>query len=209
MKVKLVQITEDAEKQIVYIARVSNPNNQNNSEYARLIKYCIDHQHWSPFEHGFITLEIETSRAIATQILRHRSFTFQEFSQRYADPTQIGFEAIELRKQSPKNRQSSIDLLDEKTIEQLEEVWFGVLEDIQNIYNTMIALGVAKECARFVLPMCTSTRLYVSGSIRSWIHYLQLRTKEDVQLEHRLVALEAKKIFVENLPIISEALGWK
>lgn len=209
MKVSLVTITPDAEATIIYIARVSSPENQNNSKIAGLIKYCIEHQHWSIFEQAFMTLEIETSLAIATQILRHRSFTFQQFSARYSDPTQMGFESIEWRLQAEKNRQSSLDTADPQTVAELDETWQMILEDIQNFYDYAISIGIAKECARFVLPTCTNTKLYVSGNIRSWIHYLQLRTGEDTQLEHRLVALEAQKIFTEQLPIISDALDWK
>jgi thymidylate synthase (FAD) len=208
MQVSLQEITEEAERNIINIARVSNPANQNNPEYAKLIKYCITHQHWSVFEHSFMTLEIETSTAIATQILRHRSFTFQQFSQRYADPTQLGFEPIELRRQAEKNRQSSMLRIEEADEKVLEETWFMLLEDIQHLYNRMIDAGVAKECARFILPQCTATRMYMSGNIRSWIHFIQLRCGEDVQLEHRQVALAAKKIFCRELPVTASALEW-
>ncbi len=208
MRVKLVEMTEDAEKQIVRIARVSNPNNQDNPEISKLIKYCITHEHWSIFEHAHLTLEIETSRVIAAQMLRHRSFTFQEFSQRYSDPTEMGFEPIELRRQAEKDRQSSTLRIEEAAERELEEAWFSVLEEIQHLYNRMREAGVAKECARFVLPGCTTTRLYMTGNVRSWIHYIQLRTKPNVQTEHRVVARHAKKIFSEQMPIISLALGW-
>lgn len=208
MRVKLEEITEEAERQIVRIARVSNPANQDNPKLSGLIRYCIQHQHWSVFEHAHMTLEIETSTAIATQILRHRSFTFQQFSQRYSDPTEMGFEPIELRRQAEKNRQSSLLRIEEADEKVLEETWFMVLEDIQHLYNRLLEAGVAKECARFILPQCTTTRLYMTGNIRSWIHYLQLRTGEDVQLEHRQVALAAKKIFISQLPLTALALGW-
>lgn len=208
MRVRLEEITEEAERSIIRIARVSNPANQNNPEYAKLIRFCIQHEHWSVFEHAHMTLEIETSRVIAAQILRHRSFTFQEFSQRYSDPTEMGFEPIELRRQAEKNRQSSALRVEPETEQELEEAWFGLLEDIQHLYTRMLALGVAKECARFVLPGCTTTRLYMTGNIRSWIHYIQLRTKENVQLEHRQVALAAKKIFCSQMGVIALALGW-
>lgn len=208
MKVKLVEITEDAEKQIVRIARVSNPNNQDNPEISKLIKYCITHEHWSIFEHAHLTLEIETSRVIAAQMLRHRSFTFQEFSQRYSDPTEMGFEPIELRRQAEKDRQSSTLRIEEAAERELEEAWFSVLEEIQHLYNRMREAGVARECARFILPGCTTTRLYMTGNVRSWIHYIQLRTKPNVQTEHRAVARHAKKIFSEQMPIIALALGW-
>lgn len=208
MRVRLEEITEEAERSIIRIARVSNPANQNNPEYAKLIRFCIQHEHWSVFEHAHMTLEIETSRVIAAQILRHRSFTFQEFSQRYSDPTDMGFEPIELRRQAEKNRQSSALRVEPETEQELEEAWIGLLEDIQHLYTRMLALGVAKECARFVLPGCTTTRLYMTGNIRSWIHYIQLRTKENVQLEHRQVALAAKKIFCSQMGVIALALGW-
>lgn len=208
MKVNLLEVTEEAEKNIVYIARVSSPKNQNSPELSRLIRYCITHQHWSIFEHSHMTLEIETSLAIATQLLRHRSFTFQQFSQRYADPTQMGFEFIQWRKQSEKNRQSSTDELDQETIEKLSDQWSHVLSEIEHFYKMAISLGVAKESARFVLPQCTTTKLYMTGNIRSWIHYIQLRTQGDTQLEHREVALLAKKIFVTELPLTSVALDW-
>jgi len=208
MRVRLEEITEEAERSIIRIARVSNPANQNNPEYAKLIRFCIQHEHWSVFEHAHMTLEIETSRVIAAQILRHRSFTFQEFSQRYSDPTEMGFEPIELRRQAEKNRQSSMLRVEEEAERELEEAWFAVLEDIQHLYNRMLSMGVAKECARFVLPGCTTTRLYMTGNIRSWIHYIQLRTKENVQLEHRQIALAAKKIFSSQMGVIALALGW-
>lgn len=208
MRVKLVEITENAEQQIVYIARVSNPSNQDNPNYAKLLNYCIEHQHWSVFEHAHITVEIETSLAIATQILRHRSFTFQMFSQRYSNVSQLGFEPVEFRKQAEKNRQSSSGLVDPSLIQDFNDAWFAILEDIQNLYDSMLSFGVAKECARFVLPQCTATRMYMTGNIRSWIHYLQLRTQENVQKEHRLVAEAIKKIFISELPVTSLALGW-
>lgn len=208
MKVKLEEITEDAEKRIIHIARVSNPGNQDNPEYAKLIRYCIQNEHWSVFEHAHMTLEIETSTAIATQLLRHRSFTFQQFSQRYSDPTEMGFEPIELRRQSDKNRQSSLLRIEEDQEKELQENWFSILEEIQHFYNKLLEAGVAKECARFILPQCTTTRLYMTGNIRSWIHYLILRTKVNVQLEHREIAVRAKKIFYSQLPVTAMALGW-
>lgn len=208
MKVKLVDITEDAERRTIRIARVSNPANQDNPEYSKLLAFCIRNEHWSVFEHAHMTLEIETSRAIATQILRHRSFTFQEFSQRYSDPTELGFEPIEWRKQADKNRQSSTEPLGPEATASLDELWFTLLEDIQHFYNAAIENGVAKECARFVLPSCTTTRLYMTGNIRSWIHYIQLRTKPTTQSEHLKVALAAKKIFCSELHVTAQALGW-
>lgn len=208
MQVKLEEITPDAEQRICHIARVSNPANQDNPNYARLLRYCIEHQHWSVFEHAHMTLEIETSLAIATQILRHRSFTFQQFSQRYADASQFGFEPVQLRKQSERNRQSSTEPLPVGTAEYLPDLLEGFFAEVEHVYKTLLALGVARECARMVLPQCTTTRLYMTGNIRSWIHYLQLRTQPDTQLEHRQVALAAQEIFVTHLPVIAEALGW-
>jgi len=209
MKVRLEEITEAAERRIIRIARVSNPGNQDNPDIAGLIRFCVKHEHWSVFEHAHMTLEIETSRVIAAQILRHRSFTFQEFSQRYSDPTELGFEPIELRRQAEKNRQSSSELIDEKLANGVDETWFSILEEIQKLYNYMVLdCGVAKECARFVLPGCTTTRLYMTGNIRSWIHYIQLRTKPNVQLEHRAIALQARKIFILEMGLIALALGW-
>lgn len=208
MHVKLQEITPDAEKTVAYIARVSNPANQANENYAKLLRYCIEHQHWSVFEHGHMTLEIETSLAIATQILRHRSFTFQQFSQRYSDASQLGFEHVDLRRQSTKNRQGSDGALPAGLAEYLPEAVDDLLQEVEHLYTRLLAAGVAKECARMILPQCTTTRLYMTGDIRSWIHYLQLRTKPDTQLEHQIVADRAKGIFVEQLPVISEALGW-
>jgi thymidylate synthase (FAD) len=208
VNVKFVTITPEAEKTIAYIARVSNPSNQNNSDYAKLLRYCINHQHWSIFEQSYMTVEIETSVAIATQLLRHRSFTFQQFSQRYADVSELGFEQVQWRKQAEKNRQSSGESIDPSLFADYSDEWSNILELIQDLYQSMLSFGVAKECARFILPQCTSTRIYMSGNIRSWIHYLQLRTQEDTQLEHRQVALEIQKIFVENLPVTAAALEW-
>lgn len=208
MRVDLEEITPLAEQKIIRIARVSSPKNQDNPEIAKLLTFCVRNGHWSIFEHAHMTVYIETSLAIATQILRHRSFTFQQFSQRYADANQLGFEPIEWRKQAEKNRQSSSGMVDPSLIQDFNDAWFGMLEEIQNLYDEMVSFGVAKECARFILPQCTTTRLYMTGNIRSWIHYLGLRTEENVQLEHRQVAREIKKIFVREFPIISLALGW-
>ena len=210
-QVKLVSVTPDAEKLMAYCARVSNPNNQNNENYAKLLKYCIDHHHWSIFEHGFMTVEINTTRGIAAQILRHRSFTFQEFSQRYADTTLLAEDIplFELRRQDTKNRQNSIDDIDDTT----KTLWESHIEDhfrrSKEIYDGMIADGIAKECARFVLPLATPTRLYVSGNVRSWITYIALREKSGTQKEHMNIAKECKQIFVQQFPTISEALDWK
>ena len=209
-KVKLVSVTPDAEKLMSYCARVSNPNNQNNDNYAKLLKYCIDHQHWSIFEHGFMTVEINTTRGLAAQILRHRSFTFQEFSQRYADTTLLADDIplFELRRQDNKNRQNSIDDISDET----RVKWTVQIREhfarAQALYEGMIKEGVAKECARFILPLATPTRLYVSGTVRSWIHYINLRSGHGTQKEHMIIANECKKIFVEQFPTIGEALGW-
>jgi thymidylate synthase (FAD) len=207
--VKLVSVTPEAEKLIAYCARVSNPNNQDSDNYAKLLAYCIRHHHWSIFEQGFMTLEINTTRGLAAQILRHRSFTFQEFSQRYADTTLLAEEIpqFELRRQDDKNRQNSInDISDE-----VKSKWGTKIREhfakAKALYDGMIADGVAKECARFVLPLATPTRLYMTGSLRSWITYISLREKNGTQKEHIQIAKECKKIFCEQFPTISEALG--
>jgi thymidylate synthase (FAD) len=210
MNVKLVSLTPDAEKSMAYCARVSNPSNQDNDNYAKLLKYCIDHHHWSIFEMAFLTLEIKTTRGIAAQILRHRSFTFQEFSQRYADTTLLAdnIPLFELRRQDNKNRQNSIDdITDDVKVKWNSEIRQHFAK-AKGIYDAMIADGIAKECARFVLPLATPTRLYMSGSIRSWIHYINLRSAHGTQKEHMDIANEAKEIFKTQFPIISEALGW-
>jgi thymidylate synthase (FAD) len=210
MNVKLINVTPDAEKQIAYCARVSNPNNQDNPEYAKLVSYCIKHEHWSVFEHGFMTLEINTTRGIAAQILRHRSFTFQEFSQRYADTSLLSQEipVFDLRGQDLKNRQNSINNISDE----IKSKWVTKIREhfakSQALYEDMLKDGIAKECARFILPLATPTRLYVTGSIRSWIHYIQLRSSNGTQKEHMDIANECKSIFCKNLPIVSEALGW-
>jgi thymidylate synthase (FAD) len=211
MNTKLISVTTDAEKLIAYCARVSNPNNQNNDNYAKLLKYCIDHHHWSIFEHGFMTLEINTTRGLAAQILRHRSFTFQEFSQRYADTNLLAEEIqlFELRRQDNKNRQNSIDDVDEEIVYRWNSKLREHFAKAKAIYDGMIKDGIAKECARFVLPLATPTRLYMSGSIRSWIHYIELRSSHGTQKEHMSIANGCKSIFIEQFPIIGEALGWK
>ena len=182
MTVKLIQITPNPEEQIAYIARVSNPNNQDNPDYAKLLAYCIKHQHWSIFEQAFMTLEIETTRGLAAQILRHRSFTFQEFSQRYADTTLLGAIPLpELRRQDKSNRQNSIDDIPEEKQKELELTIARHFASSKDLYNELIRQGIAKECARFVLPLATPTRLYMSGSVRSWIHYIDLRSAHGTQ----------------------------
>ena len=213
MTVKLIQITPNPEEQIAYIARVSNPNNQDNPNYAKLLAYCINHQHWSIFEQAFMTLEIETTRGLAAQILRHRSFTFQEFSQRYADTSLMTKGSLiplpELRRQDLKNRQNSTDDLDPDKVKMLEKEIAQHFHDAQDLYRYMIDMGVAKECARFVLPLAVPTRLYMSGSVRSWIHYIDLRSAHGTQKEHKVIAEECREIFKEQLPVVSEALGWQ
>ena len=210
MTVKLVSITPDAEKTMAHIARVSNPSNQDNEKFAGLLKYCINHQHWSVFEQSSMTLEIETTRAIAAQILRHRSFTFQEFSQRYADSTQLGVIPIpKLRKQDLKNRQNSTDDLDEFVKQKLELQMKTLFDSATALYQQMLEEGVAKECARMVLPLCTPTRIYMTGSCRSWIHYIDLRSAHGTQKEHMDIAQACKTVFIEQFPIVSEALEWR
>ena len=208
--VKLIQATPDAERHIAYCARVSNPKNQENDSFEGLLKYCIKNQHWSIFEHAFLTVEINTSLAIATQILRHRSFTFQQFSQRYADSTELQLEipVPDLRRQDTKNRQNSTDDLGSDLKETMSLLIKKHFEESLNIYNLLLAQGVAKECARFVLPQATMTRLYMSGSIRSWIHYIDLRAGHGTQSEHMEIANLCKNIFVEQFPTISSALEW-
>lgn len=211
MTVRLITVTPDAEKTMGYVARVSNPANQENPNVAGLLKYCINHEHWSVFEQSFMTLEIATTRAIAAQILRHRSFTFQEFSQRYADSSLLGFDKIplpELRRQDTKNRQNSIDDLDDFTIQSLQMQMQTLFDSSLALYQQMLERGVAKECARNVLPLCTPTRIYMSGSCRSWIHYINLRSAHGTQKEHMEVAEACREVFVEQFPVVSEALGW-
>ena len=207
MKVSLITVTPDAEKHIAYCARVSNPKNQDNESIAGLLKYCIKHQHWSIFEQAFMTLEIETTRGLAAQILRHRSFTYQEFSQRYAESTALGdIELPELRRQDDKNRQNSIDDLDPKVVDKLNRQMNTLFTSAYSLYNQMLEEGVAKECARFVLPLATPTRLYMSGTVRSWLHYIELRSGHGTQKEHKEIANECKSIFSEQFPTIASAM---
>ena len=210
MSVKLVSVTPDAEKNMAYVARVSNPNNQENPNYAKLLGYCIKHNHWSVFEQSFMTLEIETTRGLAAQILRHRSFTYQEFSQRYADSSLLA-ETIpvpELRRQDTKNRQNSIDDLDPEFVALTNKQIETYFAQGMSLYQHLLDNGVAKECARFVLPLATPTRLYMSGSCRSWIHYIQLRSANGTQKEHMEIAEACKQIFAEQFPTVAEALEW-
>ena len=218
MSLKLVAITKGvgdidhmmAEEVVVYVARVSNPNNQTNMvTAAKLLKYLAENEHWSPFEHAYMTLEIPTSRGISAQILRHRSFVFQEFSQRYAAVNDSGIIVYPARRQDVKNRQNSIDDVSDEDKQWFEnaqrEVWRYAFER----YQEALQRGIAKECARFMLPLNTSTKIYMTGNVRSWIHYIALRTKKSTQLEHRVHADEAKTIFAREFPSTAEALGWK
>ena len=209
MNVKLVSVTPDAEKHMAYCARVSNPNNQDNENISRLLGYCIKHGHFSVFEQAFMTLEINTTRGLAAQILRHRSFTYQEFSQRYADASLLGEEIpmFDLRSQDNQNRQNSIDNISDGT----KRYWTARIRDhfrtSLSLYEQMLEEGIAKECARFILPLATPTRLYMSGTVRSWIHYISLREKNGTQKEHMDIAKACKKIFCEQFPTVAEALG--
>jgi thymidylate synthase (FAD) len=212
MNVKLISVTkpevegiDNAEDIIAYCARVSNPTNQMNTETApRLLRFLIKHKHWSPFELANMCVEIQTSRAIAAQILRHRSFSFQEFSQRYSKATEM--EPLELRAPAEKNRQSSSEIVQDEYFNRMAAAF---LEGSKQMYDQLIAAGVAKECARMILPLNTQTTMYMNGSIRSWIHYIDLRTEENTQKEHREIAEAVKAVFVENFPTVSEALEWK
>ena len=210
MSVKLVSVTPDAEQTMAYVARVSNPNNQENPNYAKLLGYCIKHNHWSVFEQSFMTLEIETTRGLAAQILRHRSFTYQEFSQRYADSSLLSdyIPVPDLRRQDTKNRQNSIDDFTEYEKLGLQGKMQEHFAESMRLYKELLAHGVAKECARFVLPLATPTRIYMSGSCRSWIHYINLRSANGTQKEHMEIAEACKKIFAEQFPTVAEALEW-
>ena len=210
MSVKLLTVTPKAEELMGYVARVSNPKNQDNPKVAGLLSYCIKHGHWSVFEQAHMTLEINTTRGLAAQILRHRSFTYQEFSQRYADSSMLGdhIPVPELRRQDDKNRQNSIDDLDRFVVQDFELEMQKHFADGMNLYKKMLDAGVAKECARFVLPLATPTRLYMTGSVRSWIHYINLRSAHGTQKEHMDIAEECRSIFSEQFPSVSQALEW-
>ena len=210
MNVKLVTVTPKAEETMGYVARVSNPKNQDNPKVAGLLSYCIKHGHWSVFEQAHMTVEIETTRGLAAQILRHRSFTYQEFSQRYADSSMLSkvIPMPELRRQDDKNRQNSIDDLDPFVVQDFELKMQRHFVDGMKLYKDMLDAGVAKECARFVLPLATPTRLYMTGSVRSWIHYIDLRSAHGTQKEHMDIANECKCIFAGQFPIVAEALEW-
>jgi len=216
MRVELVSLTQpqisspdrqtlSAEDLVAYCARVSNPSNQMNMATApKLIKFLIKHKHWSPFELVSMCVGIKTSRGIAAQILRHRSFSFQEFSQRYSEAQQL--EELELRSPAEKNRQSSSDALDKQ--HEAYKIANASMEAAMNSYKHLLEIGVAKECARGILPLATETTMYMNGTVRSWIHYINLRTEENTQKEHRDVANKIKSIFVQQFPNISEALEW-
>ena len=211
MNVKLVSVTPDHEKTMGYVARVSNPANQDNPKVAGLLSYCIRHGHWSVFEQAHMTLEIETTRGLAAQILRHRSFTYQEFSQRYQDVSHIreDIPLPELRSQDEKNRQNSIDDVDPAVVSRFNKEMRSHFDAGIDLYKSMLHAGIAKECARFVLPLATPTRLYMTGSCRSWIHYINLRSAHGTQKEHIDLVENVRSIFKEQFPTVSEALGWK
>ena len=208
MNVKLVTVTPKAEETMGYVARVSNPKNQDNPKVAGLLSYCIKHGHWSVFEQAHMTVEIETTRGLAAQILRHRSFTYQEFSQRYADSSMLSkvIPLPELRRQDDKNRQNSIDDLDPFVVQDFDLKMQRHFVEGMKLYKEMLDAGVAKECARFVLPLATPTKLYMTGSVRSWIHYINLRSAHGTQKEHMLIAEECRRIFCEQFPSVSQAL---
>jgi len=205
--VSLVSVTPKAEELIAYCARVSNPDNQDNPDSEKLIRYLIKHNHWSPFELAHVVLEINTTRSIAAQILRHRSFSFQEFSQRYADISSIGYPVIPaFRRQDLRNRQNSVDDLDEELVTNFQTKTQVLFDQSRLLYEELLSVGVAKECAREVLPLATPTRLYMAGNVRSWLHYIELRSGNGTQLEHRQIALQAKQILSEVLPSVSKAM---
>ena len=210
MNVKLVTVTPKAEETMGYVARVSNPKNQDNPKVAGLLGYCIKHGHWSVFEQAHLTVEINTTRGLAAQILRHRSFTYQEFSQRYADSSMLSkvIPLPELRRQDDKNRQNSIDDLDPFIVQDFDLKMQRHFVEGMKLYKEMLDAGVAKECARFVLPLATPTKLYLTGSVRSWIHYINLRSAHGTQKEHMEIAENCRSIFNEQFPIVAEALGW-
>ena len=209
-KIKLISVTPEAEKHMAYVARVRNPQNQENEKFAGLLRYCIQHGHWSVFEQAFMTLEINTTRGLAAQILRHRSFTYQEFSQRYQDISHIreDIPLPELRSQDTKNRQNSIDDVDPAIVRKYNAEMRKHFDASIDLYKKMLHDGIAKECARFVLPLATPTRLYMSGSVRSWIHYIDLRSSNGTQKEHMDLVEDVRKTFKIQFPTVSEALGW-
>ena len=203
--VELIHVTPDAESLIAYMARVSNPNAKQGDPSAKLIKYLIDHKHWSPFEMVNMCVQIETTRSVAAQILRHRSFSFQEFSQRYAQvvlPTNIPH----LRRQDLKNKQNSTDDLPQATVDEFNVKIDSLFELSQHLYQEMLTAGVAKECARDVLPLASPTKLYMNGSLRSWLHYTDLRCANGTQLEHKQIALEVKLLIQQQFPTVYSAM---
>ena len=210
MNVKLMAVTPQAEEHIVEVARVSSKREDKRGNPEGLLNYLIKHKHWSPFEHSYMTVEIETSKAIGIQLIRHRSFTFQEFSQRYQDVGRLQevFEPIELRTQAEDNRQSSVEIMDREDYRTLYSVVENHLKYSQRLYETLLEKGVARETARFVLPLATKTKIHMTGSIRSWIHFLDLRDDGHAQKEIQEVAKAIKAIFKEQFPIISNALGY-
>jgi len=209
-QIKLISVTPKAEETMGYVARVSNPQNQDNPKVSGLLSYCIKHGHWSVFEQAHMTVEINTTRGLAAQILRHRSFTYQEFSQRYADVSYLRehIPLPELRSQDDKNRQNSIDDVDPSIIEKYNKKMRAQFDASIDLYKEMLHDGIAKECARFVLPLATPTRLYMTGSVRSWIHYIDLRSAHGTQKEHMDLVENVRKIFIEQFPIVSQALDW-
>ena len=209
-QIKLISVTPDAEKTMAYVARVSNPQNQENEKFAGLLRYCIKHGHWSVFEQAHMTLEINTTRGLAAQILRHRSFTYQEFSQRYQDVSHIreDIPLPELRSQDEKNRQNSVDDVDPAIVEKYNVKMRKHFDASIDLYKEMLHDGIAKECARFVLPLATPTRLYMTGSVRSWIHYIELRSAHGTQKEHMDLVENVRKVFIQQFPVVSQALDW-
>ena len=207
LRVKLISVTPNAENIIGYCARVSNPANQDNPNVSKLLSYCIKYGHWSIFEMANMVVEINTTRGIAAQILRHRSFSFQEFSQRYAEA--LGFEYNSPRRQDKKNRQNSLDDLSDDDKDWYRLAMLSVQDDSERLYKKALEKGIAKECARFLLPLSTKTRIYMNGTVRSWIHYIKLRTDPSTQKEHRDIAEEIKSIFNIEFPITAEALDFK
>ena len=203
--VELVHVTPDAESLIAYMARVSNPNNQDNPNYEKLIKYLIDHKHWSPFEMVNMCVQIETTRSVAAQILRHRSFSFQEFSQRYAPVTKKA-NLPQLRRQDSKNRQNSINDLNESTVADFNAKMDGLFDLSQRLYDEMLVAGVAKECARDILPLASPTKLYMNGTLRSWLHYTDLRCADGTQLEHKQIADQVKSLIEQQFPTVYAAM---
>jgi thymidylate synthase (FAD) len=213
MKVTLLNVTPKAEEHIVEVARISSSRKDKKANASGLLRYLVHHKHWSPFEHGHATFEIETSKAIGIQLIRHRSFSFQEFSQRYQDVNKAGdtmFEPIELREQCEDNRQSSTEVINPKLENEMmaNTAIEQHLNQSHKLYNQLLEAGVAREQARMVLPLATTTKIHMTGSIRSWVHFLELRDDEHAQKEIQLIAKEIKKYFKEQFPIISEALRY-